>query len=140
MIDKPMYNSEGYPDPTAWKGIQNAERSARKSTFRPLVYICSPFSGDTERNSIRARQFSRFAVDSNCIPLAPHLLLPQYMSEEEERDLVMFMDLVLMGKCQEVWVLGPTITTGMSMEIERAKKRRQTVRYFDEEFREVEHV
>jgi len=45
-----------------------------------------------------------------------------------------------MGKCSEVWVLGNTISTGMAREIEVAKKRRQTVRYFSPEHEEVESL
>ena len=44
------------------------------SADRPLVYICSPFSGDIEGNTKKAREYSRFAVDQGAIPLAPHLL------------------------------------------------------------------
>jgi hypothetical protein len=45
-----------------------------------------------------------------------------------------------MGKCQEVWVLGDVISRGMSIEIEKAKKRRQLVRYFNKDFEEVESL
>lgn len=71
------------------------------------------------------------------IPLAPHLLLPQYMKEEKERDLILFMDLVLLGKCSEIWVFGSEITDGMKLEIGKAKKRRMTVRYFTEDLKEA---
>ena len=55
-----------------------------------------------------------------------------------ERALALHMDIVLMGKCQEVWVLSERITSGMSAEIEKATRRRQTVRYFSNDFVEVE--
>lgn len=99
--------------------------------FRPLVYICSPFSGDVEGNTERTRQFCRFALEHGQIPLAPHLMFPQFVNDEdpEERNLALFMDIVLQGKCQELWVLGDVISEGMSVEIETAKRRRQPVRY-----------
>lgn len=50
------------------------------------------------------------------------------------------MDVVLMGKCQELWVLGDTISEGMGIEIGKAKKRRQPVRYFNSKFEEVEQL
>jgi hypothetical protein len=59
-------------------------------------------------------------------------------SNKAERDDAIFMDIVLMGKCQEVWVLNERITCGMSIEIEKAKKRRQTVRYFNSRYEEVQ--
>ena len=58
------YNSEGYSDPTshaALSGIRKEERVAKRA-YRPLVYICSPFAGDTEGNTQKARRYSRFAV------------------------------------------------------------------------------
>ena len=108
--------------------------------FRPLVYICSPFSGDVEGNTERTRQFCRFALEHGQIPLAPHLMFPQFVNDEdpEERNLALFMDIVLQGKCQELWVLGDVISEGMSVEIETAKRRRQPVRYFNADFEEVD--
>lgn len=108
--------------------------------FRPLIYVCSPFSGDIEGNTERTRQFCRFALEHGQIPLAPHLMFPQFVNDEdpEERDLALFMDIVLQGKCQELWVLGDVISEGMSVEIETAKRRRQPVRYFNADFEEVD--
>ena len=48
------------------------------------------------------------------------------------------MDTVLLGKCQELWVLTEDITEGMMLEIEVAKRRGQKIRYFDQDFQEVE--
>lgn len=140
-----MKNAEGYYDPTPYKALSNItreEKAAATAAFKPLVYICSPFSGDIENNNKRTRAFCRFALDKGNIPLAPHLLFPQFMddSNEQERDLAIFMDIILMGKCQEVWVLGDVISRGMSIEIEKAKKRRQPVRYFNKDFKEVESL
>lgn len=41
-----------------------------------LVYICSPYAGDIENNTAKAKKYSRFAVESRAIPFAPHLLMP----------------------------------------------------------------
>lgn len=128
-------NSEGYPDPTAHDAVLNMERELKK--WRPLIYICSPYSGNVELNVKKARMYSRYAVDQGAIPIAAHLLLPQFMSEKNERELAMFMDMVLMGKCEEVWVFGSEITSGMAEEIAKAKKRRMTVRYFTEDCKEI---
>lgn len=73
---------------------------------RKMVYICSPFSGDMEGNAVKARRCSRFAVDRGAIPIAPHLLLPQYMEEETERDLAIQSDLEILKRCDELWVFG----------------------------------
>lgn len=139
------FNSEGYPDYTTYQALTNIiheEKAEQKSAFRPLVYICSPYSGDIDKNSKKAQDFCRFALDMGQIPLAPHLMFPQFMNDTDpkERDLAMFMDIILMGKCQEVWVLGDVISKGMGLEIQKAKKRRQPIRYFNSKFEEVDSL
>ena len=108
--------------------------------YRPLVYICSPLSGDIPGNTERARGYCRFALEQGQIPLAPHLLFPQFMddTDPEERELAIFMDIVLLGKCSEMWVFGDAVSEGMKAEISVARKRRQPVRYFNSSFQEVE--
>lgn len=107
--------------------------------YRPLVYVASPLSGDVETNNERTRSFCRFVVEQGCIPLAPQLMYPQFMNDEDqaERELAMFMDVILLGKCSELWVLGDRVSSGMQVEIEVAKKRRQTIRWFNKDFQEV---
>lgn len=102
-----------------------------------MVYICSLYSGNIEKNTANARMYSRFAVAKNTIPFAPHLLLPQYISEEHERGLSMFMNKVFLGKCDELWVFGSEVSAAMSEEIEQAGKMRKKIRYFTEELQEV---
>ena len=125
------YNPEGYPDPTPHEALTNILREERETYgFRPVVYICSPYSGDEVANTKAAEKYCRMAVERKAIPFAPHLLYPRFMSEEEERDLALFMGKVMLDKCAEVWVFGDTVTNGMSGELERAEKRHKRVRYF----------
>ena len=143
------FNSEGYYDPTTYEALKNVDRAQRearqqelkKSTpgFRPLVYICSPYSGDTVAHTRDAQRYCRFAVDQRCIPLAPHLLFPQFMDDTNSRDrtLALFMGNVLMSKCQEVWVFGENISAGMSQEIYQAERHNMTIRYFSSQCTEV---
>ena len=134
----PRRNSEGYQDPTAHKALLSIKKEDR--AFRPLVYICSPYAGDVEGNTAQARAYCRFAaMEKNAIPFAPHLLLPQYMedSDPQQRELAMFMNMVFLGKCNELWVFGERRSEGMQQEIAKAKKRRMTIRYFTEEMQEV---
>lgn len=124
-------NAEGYADPTAYAAIKDAD--ARKFHFRPIIYVCSPYSGDVIGNTERARGYSRFVVDEGGIPLTPHLYLPQFMQEETERDLAIFMDVALLSKCAELWVFGDVISAGMQIEIDRAQHKGKPVRYVSEE-------
>lgn len=94
-----------------------------------------------EENTKRATAFAKYAYDKGNIPLTAHLLFP-FMDDtnEEDRRTAIFIDIVLMDKCQEVWLFGNEITRGVRIEIEKAKKRRQKVRYFGSEFQKVEDI
>ena len=133
------FNSEGYFDPTAYEALTAVVKQEKQDRFRPLVYVCSPFSGDVEVNIENARRYSRFAVDSGCIPITPHLFFPQFMNDEDpaERTLAIIMDLILLSKCTEIWVFGDTISNGMSKEIEKAKRKNMPIRYFTTKCEEV---
>ena len=133
-----FYNVEGYPDPTAYEALTNIETEMRKGKYMPLVYICSPYSGNPSVNKANARRYCRFAVDSGYIPLAPHLLFPQFMDDASERNRAMFMNIVLLSKCAELWVFGEFITKGMAIEIGRAKRKGQIIRGFTQDCEEVQ--
>lgn len=164
-MDKERYNSEGCgvpvahsaclhaealteptgetPDPTAFEAMTTIENEVRAlRAFRPIVYICSPYAGDINKNVEAARRYSRFAVDSGYIPIAPHLLFPQFLNDADpnERELGLFFGNALMSKCAEVWVFGNTISPGMAAEIKRAKWKHYRLRYFTEDFQEVHDV
>jgi len=134
------FNSEGYYDPTTYgalTAIENEEHSLR--AFRPIVYICSPYAGDTDANVNAARRYSRFAVEQGYIPIAPHLLFPQFLDDgnPKERRLGLFFGNALMSKCAEVWVFGSVISAGMEAEIKRAGWKGYRLRYFTENLEEV---
>ena len=86
-MNRDKQNQEGYDDPTAYEAITNIEQEERAlRAFRPIVYICSPYSGDVEHNVKAAQGYSRHAVDKGCIPLAPHLLFPQFLQEDKPKE------------------------------------------------------
>lgn len=136
----PYFNQEHYADPTVYEALKNSEAEAKVlRAFRPIVYICSPFAGDIEGNVAAARRYCRFAVDSGYIPIAVHLLFPQFMDDgnPEERELALFFGNAIMSKCSEVWVFGERISSGMASEIKRAKWKNYRLRYFDSNCEEV---
>lgn len=104
----------------------------RSNNKRPVVYIYSPYAGDTKTNTENAKRYSRYAVDAGVIPFAPHLLLPLYMKEESERGMALYTDLVFLSRCDELWVFGKTISSGMQAEIDHATKLGKRARYFTE--------
>lgn len=106
--------------------------------FKPIVYICAPYRGDKERNVNHAIQCAAYAYSRGAIPITPHLLFP-FMDDENQkhRGDAMFMDIILLGKCNELWVFGEKITGGMQVEIDLAEKRRQPIKYFTDKDLEV---
>jgi hypothetical protein len=130
-------NSEGYPDPTAGEALATIAREER--AYRPLVYVASPYAGDTEANAANAEMYCRFAVSKGCIPLAPHLHYPRFLNDgnKSERELGLLSALVLLGKCDALWVFGSDITDSMSREIAKARKRGMPIRYFNNKLEEV---
>lgn len=141
-IDKK--NHKGYLDRTAHDAITNIQReekaAEKKAVYLPLVYICSPFSGDVATNTENAKKYSRFAMDQGTIPVTPHLMYPQYMDDtnKSEREKAMYFNYILLGKCKEIWVFGGVITHGMAHEISVARKRRMVIRWFTQDMKEVE--
>ena len=134
------FNSEGYYDPTTYEALSSIEKEERSlRTFRPIVYICSPYAGDVETNVQKARRYCRFAVDKGYIPIAPHLLFTQFLNDDnpKERQLGIFFGNAVMSKCSEVWVFGEHISNGMEAEIKRAKWKNYRLRYFNEDLEEV---
>ncbi len=134
------FNNEGYYDPTAYEALSIIEKEERAlRAFRPIVFICSPYAGEVDENIRAARRYSRFAVDKGYIPIAPHLLFPQFLNDAapNERQLGLFFGDALMSKCSEVWVFGSRISAGMETEIKRAKWKNYRLRYFNESCEEV---
>ena len=100
-----------------------------------LVYISSPLRGDVERNIQRARDYCAYAASCGVIPLAPHTIFTQYLDDEqpEQREQGLAMGRDLMWRCDDLWVVGNTISSGMREEIELAKKFYMPIFYVLEE-------
>jgi len=144
------YNHEGYPDPTTHDALVNIEKERqaariaampRSPTFRPIVFICSPYADDPLNNERRAIRYCRFAVQQGCIPIAPHIYFTRILDERvpSDRELGLFMGQVLLTKCVELWVFGSRITSGMEREIIKAEERGMPICYFTEDMEECGH-
>ena len=92
------FNHEGYIDPTAFEALSTIEAEERRARFRPVVYVCSPFSGDPAGNVEKAQHYCRFAVDSGYAPFAPHLFFPQFLDDgiPEERERGLYMAIIML--------------------------------------------
>jgi hypothetical protein len=87
------------------------------------VFICSPFSGsDKSLNIERAQRYCLNAIRKGCAPFAPHLLYPQFLDETpDQRKLGMDAGKQFLLYCDELWVCGTEVTSGMTEEIDLAK-------------------
>ncbi|WP_101908607.1 DUF4406 domain-containing protein [Marasmitruncus massiliensis] len=89
-----------------------------------LVYICSPYAGDIERNVEFAKTACRYAMRQNCTPVAVHLLYPQLLDDSEpvQRQAGIRMGLRVLEAVDELWCCGDQISAGMCAEIAAAKR------------------
>lgn len=133
-------NNEGYNDPTPTEALANIKQDREEAhRKRPIVFICSPYAGDIQKNVNLAREYCRFAVDKGYLPIAPHLLFPQFLKDGDamERELGLGFGFQLLGKCRELWVFGSNITPGMKEEISRARWMAIPIREFREDCQEA---
>ncbi len=104
----------------------------------PLIFICSPYRGDVEKNSQNAREYCRFAFEQGGIPFAPHLLFTQFLDDDnpEQREAGMRMGLEMMSLCDEIWTFGSP-THGMKAEILESMRLGIPVHSYDENRKEM---
>lgn len=90
-----------------------------------LVYVCSPYRGETERNIGYAQELTRLVLDNGFVPVTPHLYLTQVVCEEvpQERELGMAAGRELLKQCEYILVGSRYgLSDGMLGEIELAMK------------------
>ena len=133
-----LKNAEGYYDPTAYEAIKNVSEN-EENVNRNIVYICSPLRGDIERNQRKACGYCRLVASKGYIPVATHLLFPQFMddSNEAEREKAIKMGLELLSRCDELWCFGTTPTEGMQLELDFAKKYKIDTKFFTDICEEI---
>ena len=103
-----------------------------RRTRMPLVFICSPYRGDTETNEQNARMYCSLVASQGCIPFAPHLLFTQFLDDVqlEERRLGLHMGMEMLRLCDALWAFGEP-TQGMQAEMNLAKRMGIPVRRHD---------
>lgn len=87
---------------------------------RGLVYVCSPYRGDTERNITYAKELTRAALEHGYTPITPHLYLTQVLDDEtpKERELGLLAGQELLKHCEYILVGSRYgISEGMQQEI-----------------------
>ena len=108
---------------------QNDRR--RFESKKMLVYVASPYAGDTKHNIEFAKQACRSVMENGHAFFAPHLLYPSILDDTapEQREMGMEMGILVLSKCDELWVFGDTISKGMQAEIDAADRMGIPVQY-----------
>lgn len=105
-----------------------------------LIYVCSPYRGNVEHNTARARRYCRFVYTEGAVPLAPHLLNTQFLDENlpEEREAGLKLGLQLLEHCDELWLFGDRLSEGMEAELTEAHRMKMKIKYFTDKCQERE--
>lgn len=108
-------------------------RTAEEYRNQPKVYVVSPYAGDVAKNTSAAVRYCRYVIDAGMVPVASHLLYPQILNDRnpDERELGLACGLSLMALCDEVWVFGRNVSSGMAREITEARKLEIPLRYVE---------
>ena len=104
-----------------------------------LIFVCSPYAGDIEQNTLRARRYCRFAYEKGNVPYAPHIHNTQFLDEKipYERRKGIELGLEILKRCDELWCFGSVLTSGMEEELIFAARHKIKIRYFNEKCEEV---
>ena len=94
-----------------------------------VVFVSSPYAGNVPYNVAVARAAARNVIEAGCVPVVPHLYIPQVLDDAvpAERDLGLSLALGLLARCDEMWVFGEP-SAGMRMELDEAERLGVTVR------------
>ncbi len=140
----PVQSGAGPRSSCADQSISRERFVGKHARKLPLVYVCSRFAGRNEsevsRHIALARQYSRFVLTKQGVPVTPHLMYPQFLRDHIplERELGFRSALKLMEKCDELWAFVPDgISAGMRRELEQAKAKGLPVKFFDGNMQEV---
>jgi len=98
-----------------------------------LIYVCSPYRGDVEFNTLKAREYCHFVYMQGGVPIAVHLHNTQFLNDDipEERQAGLLLGIDLLKRCDEIWVFGDRISEGMEAEITAAHEIGIPVFYFN---------
>jgi hypothetical protein len=100
------------------------------------VFICSPYRGKTTEEQVKnvelAKRFCAYAVAEKRSPIAPHLLYPQFLNDEDVKDRRAGINcgLAFLASCIEIWVLGTYLSEGMLAEIAEASRNKIPIVFF----------
>ena len=86
------------------------------------AYICSPYRGDVTENQRKACEYCQDATARGYVPIAPHLLFPQFLDDNKPADRVKALEMCrdIIKVCDIMFVYGDHISEGMAHDIQCA--------------------
>ena len=107
--------------------------------MKKIVFICSPVRGNEKESIEKVKFYARVAIDIGAVPIAPHLYFPMFLDEKKPAEKMqgIEMGLELMDCCDEVWLFGFDITSGMQFELEHARDTKVPVRLYDKDMNRI---
>ena len=85
-----------------------------------LLYVCSPYRGDTKRNKEYARKLTRAAINNGFVPVTVHLYLTEVTDDQnpEERSRGMAAGMKILENCKYILIGNRYgISDGMKAEL-----------------------
>lgn len=82
------------------------------------------YAGDIETNTAFAKKACWYAIHQGHTPIAVHLLYPQMLDDAEptEREIGLRLGHRVLEVCDELWLCGGRVSSGMAREIEEAQR------------------
>jgi len=90
---------------------------------RRRVFICSPYKGDIEKNTAKAKELCAKAAEQGYAPIYPPLMYAQFLDESDkhQREMGIECGLTWLDVCDEIWVNSADgVSAGMQLEIDAA--------------------
>lgn len=88
-----------------------------------VVYVAHPLGTGPAResNRFRAAQWVAWVGEQGCAPVADWITLSGVWTEDK-RELGLAIDVALVARCDELWLVGGRVSPGMAIEAEAARK------------------
>ena len=97
-----------------------------------LLYVCSPYRGDTKRNKEYARKLTRAAINNGFVPVTVHLYLTEVTDDQnpEERSRGMAAGMKILENCKYILIGNKYgVSDGMKAEMTLAALKGKVMLY-----------
>lgn len=102
----------------------SGRKKKRRNVRTDRLYIYAPLLQGIRKGTWKRQGITAVCGKERLYSIGPAPTFPQFMDDTvaAERSLAMFMNMVLLGRCEQVWVFGSRISAGMAAEIGKAER------------------